>query len=131
MHFQHQLSCGVGNLVFSLWKHTPAWEVHFLLCHELRCVQGKPGNGKQKFCLKILSFDKSEAAHEKYTKVQLVLINLMNRESLRTESLLYTVFFMPTIINIEIGLHTEIMNIPESCQGDHVNYCPAKVSHLA
>ena len=52
VHFQHQLSCDVGNLVFSLWKHKPAWEVHFLLCHGHQCVQEKPESGKSKFCLK-------------------------------------------------------------------------------
>ena len=52
MHFQHQPFCDVGILAFSLWKHTPALEVHNRLCHGHQCVQGKPGNSKQKFCLK-------------------------------------------------------------------------------
>lgn len=41
-HFQHQLSCGVGNRVSFLWRHRPDGEVRIRLCHGHQCFQEKP-----------------------------------------------------------------------------------------
>jgi hypothetical protein len=63
-HFQHQLSCGAGSLVSSLWIHRPVEEVHFRPYQGHQYVQGKPEEGEKMPYVKIIMFANYEAPDE-------------------------------------------------------------------